>query len=78
MPRVRISTTVSDTLLDQARSTDPALSDAALLDRALSALCAKHRAAEVDRPYRVFDEVPLETEDEWGNLAEFLEAAEGS
>ncbi len=78
MPRVRISTTVSDTLLDMARSTEPDLSDAALLDRALSALCAQYRAAEVDRAYRVFDEVPLDTEDEWGSLAEFLEAAEGS
>ena len=78
MPRVRISTTVSDTLLDKARSTEPDLNDAALLDRALSALCAQNRAAEVDRSYRVFDELPLDTEDEWGNLAEFLEAAEGS
>ena len=69
---------MSDTLLDQARSTEPDLNDAALLDRALSALCAQNRAAEVDRSYRVFDEVPLDTEDEWGNLAEFLEAAEGS
>ena len=31
MPRVRISTTVNDTLLDQARSTLPDLNDAALL-----------------------------------------------
>lgn len=69
---------MSDTLLDKARSTEPDLNDAALLDRALSALCAQNRAAEVDRSYRVFDELPLDTEDEWGNLAEFLEAAEGS
>ena len=78
MPRVRISTTVNDTLLDQARSTLPDLNDAALLDRALSALCAEHCAAEVDRSYRVFDETPLDTEDGWGNLADFLEATEGS
>ena len=78
MPRIRISTTVSDTLLDEARSTLPDLNDAALLDCALSALCSEHRAAEVDRSYRVFDEVPLDTEDGWGNLADFLEAAEGS
>ena len=78
MPRVRISTTVNDTWLDQARSTLPDLNDAALLDRALSALCAEHRAAEGDRSYRVFDETPLDTEDGWGNLADFLEATEGS
>ncbi len=69
---------MNDTLLDQARSTLPDLNDAALLDRALSALCAEHRAAEVDRSYRVFDKTPLDTEDGWGNLADFLEATEGS
>ena len=31
-----------------------------------------HRAAVIDRSYQVFDDVPLDTEDEWGNLAEFL------
>ncbi len=35
----------------------------------------EHRAAEIDRSYQVFHDVPLDTEDEWGNLAEFLEAA---
>ena len=78
MPRVRISTTVSDVLLEQARSADPDLNDAALLDRALSALCAERRAGEVDRSYRVFDDLPLETEDEWGNLENFLGSVEGS
>ncbi len=78
MPRVRISTTVSDVLLEQARSADPDLNDAALLDRALSALCAEHRAGEVDRSYRVFADLPLETEDEWGNLENFLGSVEGS
>ncbi len=69
---------MSDVLLDQVRSALPDLNDAALLDRALSALYSEHRAAEVDRSYSVFDEVPLNTEDEWGNIANFLEAAEGS
>ena len=68
MPRVRISTTVNGTLLDQARSTLPDLNDAALLDRALSALCDEHRAAEVDRSYRVFDETPLDTGRRMGEL----------
>lgn len=75
MTRVRISTTVSDGLLSQARAAMPDLNDASLIDRALAALCAEHRAAEIDRSYEVFDKVPLDTEDEWGNLAEFLEAA---
>ena len=75
MARIRISTTVSDDLLSQARNALPDLNDASLMDRALAALCAEHRAAEIDRSYQVFDDVPLDTEDEWGNLAEFLEAA---
>ena len=75
MARVRISTTVSGDLLSEARAAMPDLKDASLLDRALAALCAEHRAAEIDRSYEVFHDVPLDTADEWGNLAEFLEAA---
>lgn len=74
MARIRISTTVSHDLLNQARDVLPDLNDASLMDRALAALCAEHRAAEIDRSYQVFVDVPLDTEDEWGNLAEFLEA----
>ena len=75
MARIRISTTVSDDLLSRARAALPDLNDASLIDRALVALCAEHRAAEIDRSYEVFSDVPLDTTDEWGNLAEFLEAA---
>jgi hypothetical protein len=53
----------------------PDLNDASLMDRALAALCAEYRAAEIDRSYVVFRDVPLDTEDEWGDLADFLEAA---
>ena len=75
MPRVRISTTVSDELLAQARSVLPGLNDASLMDRALEALCTEHRSAEIDRSYEVFDSLPLDTEDEWGNLADLLDSA---
>ena len=75
MPRIRISTTVSDELLTQARAALPDLNDATLMDRALEALCAAHRAAEIDRSYEAYDAIPLDTEDEWGNLAELLDAA---
>lgn len=78
MPKVRISTTVNDVLLKEARSAEPGLNDAALLDRALSALCAEHRASEIDRSYKVFEEIPLKTEDEWGNLKNLLGSVEGS
>lgn len=75
MTRIRISTTVSDDLLGRARAALPDLNDASLMDRALAALCAEHRASEVDRSYQVFSDLPLDTPDEWGSLAEFLEAA---
>ena len=66
---------MSDELLGDARAALPDLNDATLMDRALSALCAANRAAEIDRSYEIFDTLPLDTEDEWGNLADFLEAA---
>ena len=75
MARVRISTTVSDDLLEQARAALPTLNNASLLDRALAALCAEHLAAEIDRSYEAYDALPIDTEDEWGNLADFLDSA---
>ncbi len=74
MPRIRVSTTVSDGLLEQARAALPDLNDATLLDRALAALCAELRAAEIDLSYRIYEALPLDTEDEWGNPADFLDA----
>ncbi|MDE0376987.1 MAG: antitoxin MazE5 [bacterium] len=52
----------------------PDLNDASLLDRALAALCADLHAAEIDRSYGIYETLPLETEDEWGNPAAFLDA----
>ena len=52
----------------------PDLDDADLLDRALAALCAELRAAEVDPSYGIYEDFPLDTEDEWGNLADSLDA----
>jgi hypothetical protein len=75
MARVRVSTTVDGTLLASARRARADLNDAALLDAALQALLARERAAELDAGYRAYDEVPLDTKDEWGDLASFREAA---
>ena len=75
MARVRISTTVDEHLLADARRTRAGVADAALIDEALSALLARHRAAEVDAAYAAFDEHPLDEADEWGDLASFREAA---
>jgi len=78
MARTRVSTTVDDRLLSAARSLVAPSSDAALLDRALAALLAQHRSAEVDRAYAAYDEHPLDEPDEWGDLASFRAAAASS
>lgn len=73
--RTRISTTVDDDLLTEARKVAGARSDAALIDQALDALLARHRRDEVDRSYAVYDEIPRSEPDEWGNLASFRAGA---
>lgn len=78
MPRIRVSTTVDESLLENARNLRSELNDAALLDEALSALVAKHRAAEIDAGYTAYDDHPLDENDEWGDLASFREAAASS
>jgi len=45
------------------------------LDEALAALLARHRGAEIDRSYAVYDEHPLDEPDDWGDLASFRERA---
>ncbi len=78
MARIRVSTTVDGSLLENARELRSDLNDAALLDEALGALVSKHRAAEIDAGYAAYDEHPLDEPDEWGDLASFREAAASS
>jgi antitoxin MazE5 len=78
MARVRISTTVDGQLLSTARRLRSELTDAALIDEALGALLARHRAGEIDAGYAAYDRVPLDTHDEWGDLATFRKAAGAS
>jgi hypothetical protein len=75
MPRVRVSTTVDEQLLATARRTRSGLADSALIDEALVALLARNRAVEVDTAYTAYDRVPLDADDEWGDLASFRTAA---
>lgn len=75
MPRVRVSTTVDEALLARAREVMAGANDATLLDEALEALVRRHRAAEIDRAYEVYDVLPLDEPDAWGDLASFREAA---
>lgn len=78
MSRVRVSTTVDGQRLANPRLVRPNTPDATLLDEALAALIAKHRATEVDASYAAYDKHPLEQADEWGDLASFREAAAAS
>ncbi len=66
------------TLLESARSLRSGVTDAVLVDEALAALIARHRAAEVDASYAAYDEHPLHEPDEWGDLASFRRAAAAS
>ncbi len=73
MARVRVSTTVDEATLAEARALGFA-NDAALVDAALDALVKSRRSAEIDRSYEAYDRVPLDTPDEWGNPAAFRDA----
>lgn len=77
MSRIRLSTTVDADLLTSARRVH-AQSDASLIDAALSALLARHRAAEIDASYRAYDSHPVDEADEWGDMGSFREAAGAS
>ncbi len=65
-------------LLSTARGLRAGTTDAALLDEALSALLARHRAVEIDAAYAAYDQQPLTDPDEWGDLASFRAAAAAS
>jgi post-segregation antitoxin (ccd killing protein) len=78
MARVRVSTTVDEQLLTRARQARSELADSALVDEALAALLARNRAAEIEAAYAAYDRLPLDTGDEWGDLASFRAAAGAS
>jgi len=75
MTRVRVSTTVDERLLSEARSLRANATDAVLLDEALRALLLSHRAAEIDSAYAAYDQHPINEPDEWGDLESFRTAA---
>jgi hypothetical protein len=78
MARTRVSTTVDGELLARAREVTGAPSDSVLFDRALDALLAGHRRAEIDRAYAAYDGHPADEPDDWGDLASFRSAAAAS
>ncbi|MFD4422575.1 antitoxin MazE5 [Agromyces sp. NPDC058484] len=65
---------MDEELLETARAVLRRTTDAAMIDEALRALLARHRAAEVDAGYAAYDEHPLDEPDAWGDLASFREA----
>jgi hypothetical protein len=75
MPRTRISTTVDDRLLAEARSIGAFRNDSVLMDEALRAFLASRRAARIDAAYEAYDTQPLGEPDEWGDLEAFRRAA---
>ncbi len=77
MRRIRLSTTVDGDLLEAARKAS-GKPDSALVDEALAALVARHRAAEVDASYVAYEEHPLDEPDAWGDLASFRRAVAAS
>ncbi len=78
MTRVRVSTTVDEQLLANARKARAEPPNSRLIDEALAALLASSRAAEIDAAYSAYERVPLDTDDEWGDLASFRAAAGAS
>ena len=78
MSRVRVSTTVDQQLLTDARRVSGDQPDSALLDAALRSFLLRHRAAELDAQYAAYDRQPLDEDDEWGNLASFRKTAASS
>jgi hypothetical protein len=78
MTRKRVSTTVDGDLLAEARLLRQGVNDATLFDEALTALLVHTRKAEIDNAYAVYDEIPLDEPDEWGDLSTFREAASAS
>lgn len=78
MTRIRLSTTVDSVLLAEARQMSSGTTDAVLIDAALTALLAHHRAAEIDSRYSAYDDHPISDSDEWGDLASFRQAAAAS
>ena len=51
MTRVRLSTTVDEQLLEDARRVHEGKPDSIVIDDALAALLARHRSAQVDAAY---------------------------
>jgi hypothetical protein len=61
-------------LLRDARRVSGDQPDSVLLDAALRAFLLRHRAPGIEAQRSAYDEQPLDTPDEWGDLASFRDA----
>ncbi len=75
MARIRVSTTVDEALLAEARSARSGVQDSVLLDEALRALLAENRRSQIDASYAAYDADPIDSADDWGDLATWARAA---
>ena len=76
MPRVRLSTTVDEDLLTQARHARRDSNDATIIDEALRTFLARNRAAQIDAAYATaYAQHPVDEADAWGDLSSFRDAA---
>lgn len=73
-----MSTTVDAQLLEAARRVCSPGTDASLVEKALEALLARHRAVEMDAGYAAYDEHPVDESDAWGDLASWRRGAGAS
>ncbi len=71
MSRIRISTTVDECLLEQARSTSSWQSAAEMVDAAMQSLVAAHQETQIDDAYQAYEECPVDAPDAWGRLSDF-------
>jgi hypothetical protein len=75
MAHVSITTRVDEHLLARARSAKPTLSDSELIETALTALAGSVPDVGVQAVYsNDYDENPIESFGEWGDLASFQAA----
>lgn len=75
MARIRISTTVDDDLITRARRAHGAGTDSSLLEAALEALLREYRATEINQRYEQGYAQDQPSEDDWGDVTTFLDAA---
>jgi hypothetical protein len=74
MPRKRISTTVDEATLTEAHRLVPDSTNAEIIDEALKALVSKYREAEIDASFAIYETMPMNMPDAWGDLESWGDA----